>query len=219
MLPALGKGCPLILLKFLPPAMVIDLSAMLFPAGYKNYFMCLLIAFVASSTKFLTTYFVDYLIGMDPTGKPSAFRHGFTVRLNFWNGREFVCPAGYEKADCPWDRHTSPRERSEFLFERKIDRMKIYIGFDDTDTIDSDRGTGELARWFESNLPSECRMLGVIRQQLPKAARIPFTSNISSAGVIADSEQDITGELIRLPQTIFRSWISRAATRVFACHR
>ena len=67
MLLALGKGGPLILLKFLPPAMVIDLLAMLFPAGYKNYFMCLLIAFVASSTKFLTTYFVDYLMGMDPT--------------------------------------------------------------------------------------------------------------------------------------------------------
>ena len=76
--------------------------------------------------------------------------------------------------------------------------MKIYIGFDDTDTIDSDRGTGKLARWFENKLPSECRMLGVIRQQLPKVEGIPFTSNNSSACVIVDSEQDITGELIRL---------------------
>ncbi len=29
--------------------------------------------------------------------------------------------------------------------------MRVYIGFDDTDHIDADRGTGKLARWFERN--------------------------------------------------------------------
>jgi hypothetical protein len=31
--------------------------------------------------------------------------------------------------------------------------MKLYIGFDDTDNRDADRGTGKLARWFEDSLP------------------------------------------------------------------
>jgi hypothetical protein len=38
--------------------------------------------------------------------------------------------------------------------------MRIYIGFDDTDTLDADRGTGKLARWFEEELPVDCRLWG-----------------------------------------------------------
>ncbi len=63
----LGKGGPLILLKFLPPAIVIDIGAMLIPAWHNRYLFCILIAALAASTKFINTYFVDYLIGMDPT--------------------------------------------------------------------------------------------------------------------------------------------------------
>ena len=62
----LGKGGPLIMLKFLPPAIVIDLLAMLIPGWYNRYFFCVLMALAASSTKFLNTYVVDYLMGMDP---------------------------------------------------------------------------------------------------------------------------------------------------------
>lgn len=67
MLLALGKGGPLILMKFLPPALVIDLVAMALPSWYNKYALCLFMAFAASSTKFLDTYIVDYLMGMDPT--------------------------------------------------------------------------------------------------------------------------------------------------------
>jgi hypothetical protein len=63
----LGRGGPLILLKFLPPAIMIDVGAMLIPTWHNRYFFCLVIAAVAASTKFLNTYFVDYLLGMDPT--------------------------------------------------------------------------------------------------------------------------------------------------------
>ena len=34
--------------------------------------------------------------------------------------------------------------------------MRVYVGFDDTDTVDADRGTGKLARWFEQELPEGC---------------------------------------------------------------
>ena len=62
--------------------------------------------------------------------------------------------------------------------------MRIYIGFDDTDNITADRGTGKLARWFENELPEGCRVEGIVRQQLLVDDRIPYTSHNSSACVI-----------------------------------
>ncbi len=59
--------------------------------------------------------------------------------------------------------------------------MKIYIGFDDTDNIEADRGTGKLARWFENELPDGCYLEGVLRQQLLVHENIPYTSHNSSA--------------------------------------
>ena len=64
--------------------------------------------------------------------------------------------------------------------------MRVYIGFDDTDVIDADRGTGKLARWFERELPRRCSMWGVIRQQLLVDKAIPYTSHNSSACVVVD---------------------------------
>lgn len=43
--------------------------------------------------------------------------------------------------------------------------MRVYVGFDDTDHAEADRGTGKVARWFEDALPEGCRMEDVIRQQ------------------------------------------------------
>ncbi|MBN1932964.1 MAG: hypothetical protein JW786_15280 [Desulfobacterales bacterium] len=67
--------------------------------------------------------------------------------------------------------------------------MRIYLGFDDTDTIDSNRGTGKLARWFEQKLPDDCRLLGVVRQQLLVNENIPYTSHNSSACVIINTPE------------------------------
>ena len=64
--------------------------------------------------------------------------------------------------------------------------MRIYIGFDDTDNINANRGTGKLARWFEKELPEGCHMWGVLRQQLLVHDDIPFTSHNSSACVVVD---------------------------------
>jgi len=65
--------------------------------------------------------------------------------------------------------------------------MRIYLGFDDTDTEDADRGTGKLARWFENQLPDDCRMSGVLRQQLLVHEDIPYTSHNSAACVVIDA--------------------------------
>ena len=64
--------------------------------------------------------------------------------------------------------------------------MRIYVGFDDTDTLESDRGTGKLARWFEAVLPEGCRLWGVVRQQLLVDPAIPYTSHNSSACAVVD---------------------------------
>jgi hypothetical protein len=65
--------------------------------------------------------------------------------------------------------------------------MRIYIGFDDTDTVDSDRGTGKLARWFENELPNSCHLRGVVRQQLLLDDSIPYTTHNSSACAIVET--------------------------------
>jgi hypothetical protein len=64
--------------------------------------------------------------------------------------------------------------------------MRVYVGFDDTDTASSDRGTGKLARWFEKELPDGCRLWGVVRQQLLVDKAIPYTSHNSSACAVLD---------------------------------
>jgi hypothetical protein len=64
--------------------------------------------------------------------------------------------------------------------------MRAYVGFDDTDTTGTKRGTGRLARMFEDVLPAHVRLVGVVRQQLPTIPGIPFTSHNSSACVILD---------------------------------
>lgn len=64
--------------------------------------------------------------------------------------------------------------------------MRVYVGFDDTDIVGADRGTGKFARWFEQKLPAGVRLHGVVRQQLPVLEGIPYTSQNSSACLIID---------------------------------
>ena len=64
--------------------------------------------------------------------------------------------------------------------------MRVYIGFDDTDTVGANRGTGKVARWFEDRLPEGCRLWGVVRQQLLRHESIPYTSHNSAACIVVD---------------------------------
>jgi len=61
----IGKGGPLIMLKFVMPGVVIDICALFLPGLFESYFLCALVGFVAAGTKFLDTLIMDYLIGMD----------------------------------------------------------------------------------------------------------------------------------------------------------
>ena len=75
--------------------------------------------------------------------------------------------------------------------------MKVYFGFDDTDTHDSHYGTGKLVRWFQNDLPQgfECR--GVVRQQLYVCDEIPYTSHNSAACLVADiADPDLVDQAI-----------------------
>lgn len=75
--------------------------------------------------------------------------------------------------------------------------MRVYIGFDDTDVIGADRGTGKFARWFGQKLPEGALLHGVIRQQLPVLEGIPYTSQNSAACLIIDCvEPDQVEDLI-----------------------
>ena len=58
----------------------------------------------------------------------------------------------------------------------------IYIGLDDTDTVDS-RGTGNLTRQIASHLAKEHEILGITRHQLLLDERIPYTAKNSSAAM------------------------------------
>ena len=51
--------------------------------------------------------------------------------------------------------------------------MRIFVGFDDTDSLDCDYGTGKVARWFANELTEGCRVWGVVRQQLLVDDAIP----------------------------------------------
>ena len=63
---------------------------------------------------------------------------------------------------------------------------RLYVAFDDTDTLDADRGTGKVGRWFEDELPEGCRLWGVVRQQLLVHPDVPYTSHNSSAVCVVD---------------------------------
>ena len=75
--------------------------------------------------------------------------------------------------------------------------MKVYLGFDDSDTPDSLYGTGKLARWFQHDMPQGCQCIGVVRQQLLVCDEISYTSHNSSACFIAElAEPDLLSETI-----------------------
>jgi tRNA(Ile2) C34 agmatinyltransferase TiaS len=65
--------------------------------------------------------------------------------------------------------------------------MKIYIGFDDTDSLESDYGTGRLVRWFADQLPAGWRSWGVLRQQLLVDDAVPYTSHNSAACLVIEA--------------------------------
>lgn len=82
----------------------------------------------------------------------------------------------------------------------------IYIGIDDTDTLDSP-GTNQLARRLAAALPNGfiCRM--ALRHQLLFDPRIPYTSKNGSASLLVAAERGRhAAELLPLLQREMRAW-------------
>jgi len=73
----------------------------------------------------------------------------------------------------------------------------IYLGIDDTDTLNSDCGTGKLARALAGSLPDDIRCCGVVRQQLLVHPEVPYTSHNSAACLIlAPSGRTAIGSIV-----------------------
>lgn len=60
-----AKSGPLILIKYLLTALVIDLLGLLVPWAFRSYFFSTLLGAAAGATKFFTEYATNFLIGMD----------------------------------------------------------------------------------------------------------------------------------------------------------
>ncbi|WP_300164684.1 hypothetical protein [Solidesulfovibrio sp.] len=76
------------------------------------------------------------------------------------------------------------------------DRFVFYLGFDDTDTATSPKGTGRTIRDFCATLPGTVRLRAVLRHQLPKLPEIPYTSNNSSACAVLEADDPSLGRPI-----------------------
>ena len=61
----LGKSGPMLIPTFVLPGMVVDMGALLLPGLFQSSLLCTFIAALASATKFLGTYAMDWLLGMD----------------------------------------------------------------------------------------------------------------------------------------------------------
>lgn len=62
----MGQGGPLVVAKFLLPALAIDLGALLLPWLFGSFLLSALVGAAAGATKFFGTAIVDLLVGMDP---------------------------------------------------------------------------------------------------------------------------------------------------------
>lgn len=64
----MGEGGPLILLKYVLPALIVDgMTAILGAALYQSVLLCILTAVLAASSRFISAAVVNMLVGMDQT--------------------------------------------------------------------------------------------------------------------------------------------------------
>jgi hypothetical protein len=98
-----------------------------------------------------------------------------------------------------------------------VTRARLYVAFDDTDTIDADRGTGKVGRWFADELPTGWRLWGTVRQQLLVHPDVPYTSHNSAAVCVLERasgnddaeprESEIADVVTRAARHLERHWM------------
>ncbi|QGY41732.1 hypothetical protein GM415_16915 [Pseudodesulfovibrio cashew] len=79
MLLGMGKGGPLLLLKFLFPALTVDLAFLLFPGLGASMAFCAVTGLLAAATRIIGVAATDYLVGMDTA---VLFAHAFIKTLS-----------------------------------------------------------------------------------------------------------------------------------------
>lgn len=65
MLLGMGKGGPLLLIKYLLPGLAVDVMAFMLPGLFESVVLCIITAIVAGSMRFFSTALIDFLVGMD----------------------------------------------------------------------------------------------------------------------------------------------------------
>ena len=65
MILGMGKGGPLLIIKFMLPGLVVDLMAFIIPGLFNSVMLCVLTAGLAGSTRFISTFVVDIMVGMN----------------------------------------------------------------------------------------------------------------------------------------------------------
>lgn len=61
----MGKGGPLIILKFLIPGLIVDVGGIIYPGFPRKYLACAVIGAIAAASRFLTIIIVEWIVGMD----------------------------------------------------------------------------------------------------------------------------------------------------------
>jgi len=61
----LGKGGPLIILKFICPGLVVDVGAALYPRLTSSYVGCIIVGGIASFTRFIIFFIIEGLLGVE----------------------------------------------------------------------------------------------------------------------------------------------------------
>lgn len=84
--------------------------------------------------------------------------------------------------------------------------MRIHIGIDDTDTLDTP-GTNQLARRLAAALPVGFAFIAALRHQLLFDPRIPYTSKNGSASLLVSAERGReASELLPVLRREMRAW-------------
>ena len=68
--------------------------------------------------------------------------------------------------------------------------MRLLVGIDDTDSIDSDHGTGRVSRDLGAALAADHDLdwIGSVRQQFLVDPRVPYTTHNSGACLVFEAE-------------------------------
>ena len=82
----------------------------------------------------------------------------------------------------------------------------MLVGIDDTDTIDSEYGTGKVSRLLGAHLAEQLpdlRWTGSVRQQLLVDPRVPYTTHNSAATLLCEVPSTVARDDVIAPAASF----------------